>query len=335
MKTQDDSLSPEPLFEMACAYWRSATLFAALDLNLFVEIGDNKTTISDLCEKMDIPKRSTAILLEGLRDLGLVLFEDDQIELTSLSKQFLLPGNPMYLAESIRFNARTYDAWGQLAEATKKNEPAQNHELILGEDPVATRNFVYAMHQRALGVAKVLVSLLDLSGVKNLLDVGGGPGTYSEMLLNKYPTLNSTVFDMRAIVEEAAKLHVDSPVVDRLNFQPGDMYECRFPDGHDAIMFSGVLHRAEGTQLEEILTAAYEVLPKGGKLIISDLFIGVERSGPVSPELFSIHMMLTSHSGTSIYLKQIYALYHKLGLKIDLDIHYPDPLPHYLVLATK
>ena len=59
------------------------------------------------------------------------------------------------------------------------------------------------MHERALGIARALVGSLDLNGRRAMLDVGGGPGTYSVLLTERFPGLKSEVLELPGVAAVA------------------------------------------------------------------------------------------------------------------------------------
>jgi len=52
------------------------------------------------------------------------------------------------------------------------------------------------MHGRAMGIGQAVIPLLDLAGKKRLLDIGGGPGTYSVLIARAFPQVRCTVLDL-------------------------------------------------------------------------------------------------------------------------------------------
>ncbi len=326
---------PAPLFELAVAFWRSSALFAALELNVFAVLGDRELSTAALAGALKLPERSLKLLLEALAALKLLRKGNGCWRNTELAAAYLIPGKPDYLGEAIMFNARSYGVWGSLAPAVRENAPAMDPEHFLGEDLEATRNFVYGMHGRAQGVARCLVQLLDLSGRKHLLDLGGGPGTYSMLLAERYPELECTILDLPGILAVAEEVIAGSPVHNRLTLRPGNMFTDEFGSGYDVILISGVLHRTEDESTIALLKKAAAALEPAGLLAVSDLFTGREDPGPVLPELFSLHMMLTANEGRSLSLPEMPGILAAAGLRLLKTIAYPPPLPHTLCLAEK
>lgn len=326
---------PAPLFDHSVAYWRSSVLFTALELDLFTVLGDG-ATLADLATQLDVPERGLSMLADSLVALNL-LQKGDQLCPTPLAAHYLQSSSPNYLGDTILFNARSYPAWGNLTDAVRHNRPGMSTTHFLGDDPQATRNFVRAMHHRALGVARCLASMIDLADSATLLDLGGGPATYSALLAERFPNLHATVVDLPGILEVSAELLAESPARDRVTLSPGDIFadSARFDTPHDAVLISGVLHRTEGQGTIDFLRKVAPAVRPGGILAISDLFTGGKHNGPVLPELFSLHMMLTAETGKSLPLPEFGDILAAAGFALESVQHYPSPLPQTLVLSRR
>lgn len=333
---QTGRVDPTALFELSVAYWSSCALFAGLELGVFEALAKEPRSPAALSQTLGLPERSLKMLLEALVSIELVSKDDAGVfGASAMARDYLCQGAPRYLGEAIMFNARSYDSWGRLGEAVKADAPAQSHEHILGEDPEATRNFVYAMHHRAQGVARCLASLLDLADCRRLLDLGGGPGTYSMLLAERFPELECTVIDLPAIVGFAAEIVADSPAAGRIELRAGDVFVDDYGAGYDAVLISGVLHRTEGESAVAFLQRAAAAVVPGGLVAVSDLFTGTGSSGPVRPELFSLHMLVTANEGQALPLAEMERVFEAAGLKLVETTPYPPPLPHTLCLARK
>ena len=329
--------SPASLFDLSTGYWRSCALFAGIELEIFDTIGVDGATEAELAAGLKLPSRSLSLLLEALQALELCEPTDGRWQNSPSALAYLVSGGPAYLGQTILFNAKTYGAWGQLADAVRQAQPPQPHDQFLGRDYEDTRNFVLAMHQRALGVAQVLTPMLPFADRRRLLDLGGGPATYAQMLAAYHPSLEITVVDLGPILEVAAGLHGQSPGMDRVTLRPGDIFadapgvleELAATDTpYDAILISGVIHRTEGSQTGSFLERALCCLAPGGMLAVSDLFTGLPEPGPVLPELFSLHMLVTADSGRALEYKGFEKTLRELGQTDLQTIRLPAPLPH-------
>ncbi|MCF7673916.1 MAG: hypothetical protein K9M97_01125 [Akkermansiaceae bacterium] len=117
-----------------------------------------------------------------------------------------LSRSPIGLSAAIRYNRDVYQAWGRLPELVRSGKPVENPEIHLGEDPDRTRDFVLAMHGRALGSDRSLVPQLKLKGRCRLLAPGGGGGTCFALIARHHPQLSCTVIDLPGVLAVAEEL---------------------------------------------------------------------------------------------------------------------------------
>ena len=153
------------------------------------------------------------------------------------------------------------------------------------------------MHDRALGIGRVLVELADLTGRRRMLDIGGGPGTYSALFAQRYPELRSQVLELPAVAEIAAEILESMDCGDRVEVLPGSYDTTDFPGRNDVVLISGVFHRETAETCRSLIGRSRCSLVDGGLLIISDVFTDAGGAEPVFAALFGINMMLTAPDG--------------------------------------
>ena len=225
-------------------------------------------TVAEAC---GLDLRGTRLLLEACAALELVNKEGGLYRNTPEAEMFLVPGSPGDLSGAIRYNRDVFHAWGRLADMVRSGRPVERPALHLGEHPDRTRTFVMAMHGRALGIGRAVVPQLDLAGCRSVLDVGGGPGTYSVLISRAYPDIRCTVIDLPAIAAIAEELVRTQQAADRVTVMPGDYHTVEFPAGQDAVLFLGVLHQEPQDMIRNLLARAYAALNPGGQVVILDM----------------------------------------------------------------
>ena len=324
-----------PIFADAVAHWRSCVVFAGLELGIFDALHPGALPLETLAVRIGAPARPLRMLCEALVAVGLLERAGDALRNAPVAQTYLASASPASLRDAVLFNARSYAIWGQLAQAVRRGSPAADPRQILGGDPAATRQFVLAMHARAQGVARALVDLLDLRRCRRMLDLGGGPGTYAALLAAKYPALRVTVMDLPPILAVAEELLRGRPERDRLALWPGDMFHDDLGGDWDAVLLSGVLHRAEADERRRLLARVAQALAPGGIAAMSDVFCGRPEPGPVLPELFALHMMLIAEHGGCPHLDEVRADAESVGLAVEKVAPFPAPLPHTLVIARR
>jgi cyclopropane fatty-acyl-phospholipid synthase-like methyltransferase len=190
-----------------------------------------------------------------------------------------------------------YPAWGCLMAFGKSGMPVERPELHFGDDEARTRGFVMSMHGKALATAEPILSQLSLAGCRRLLDVGGGPGTYSVLLSRAYPELEATVLDLPPVIRIAEALIEQQGASDRVKTIAGDYHTIAFPNGNDAVLFFGMLHQESAENIPALLNKAYASLNPGGSVYVMDMMTDATHTAPKFSPMFAVNMALTSKSG--------------------------------------
>ncbi len=214
------------------------------DLGIFKRLAEHDgLDAATLARDLDCSPRGLQLLLDACVAEGLLTKNGSAYSNAAATRVFLVPGSPADLSTAIRFNRDIYGAWGKLAELAKTGKPVERPEIHLGEDPQRTRTFVMSMHGRAMGIGRGVILLLDLAGRKKLLDVGGGPGTFSVLISQAFPEIDCTVLDLPEVVKVAAELIERQGASARVHVVAGDYHTTPFPAEVDAVNFFGMLHQ--------------------------------------------------------------------------------------------
>lgn len=209
-------------------------------------------------------------------------------------------------------------------------------DTILGDDKARTRAFVMAMHERAKGIGSVLPHNVDLSGRKRLLDIGGGPGTYSVALCRQTPGLTATVLDRPGVLEVTRELVDAAGFADRVTLLPGDYLKTPFGNGFDAALLSGMMHRETPENVDLLLKKAFDALAPGGLVMVSDVFFDDDRMNtPPFATSFALNMMLTSDHGSAHAKTAMERWMANNGFTSITRHDMPKPNPHTLLLGTR
>lgn len=327
---------PAAVVAMASAYYASATLFAALECGVFDLLARTPgATSAQLASRCHAHQRGLALLLDGCAALGLLIKDGDGYRNSPAAALTLVPGAEHDLTGAIRYNQDVYAAWGRLAELARSGRPVESPELHLGADRERTRRFVLAMHGRALGIGRAVVPMLDLSGVRRLLDVGGGPGTYSMLMAQAAPQLRCLVLDLPPVAAVASELIAASGVAERVRLLPGDYHTTAFPEGQDAVVFFGVLHQEPPDAIRDLLRRAFAALRPGGCLYVLDLMTDASHTRPAFAALFALNMALTTEHGWVFSDCELDAWLREAGFTAQSCRPVPPPMPHALMSARK
>jgi hypothetical protein len=320
---------------LSTAYWDSQVLLTANRLQLFDALADGPRTPGEVATALGFEPRATTLFLRACAGLGLLEERDGRYANSPTAAAFLVTRSPAYLGGAMRYSDQLYATWGQLEQSLRSGRPALAAEAYLGDDAGRTRTFVHSMHGRALGIARALVEILDLGGRRALLDVGGGPGTYSILLTAKHPGLRSEVIELPGVAAVAREIVAAAGASDRVVLRDGDYHDADFGSGRDVVLMSGMFHRETPEACRRLIERAWQCLEPGGMLAVSDVFTDAGGTQPAFAAMFGLTMMLTAPDG---------------GVHADADVRdwmadrgfvelrttpLPPPMPHRVVTGVK
>ena len=326
---------PTPILQLTTAYWGSMTLFAANDLRVFTVLAEGPKSAGDLAAALEVPERPLRLLLQGAAGLGLLKVADGRFANTDLAEAYLVEGRPAYLGNAIRYGADNYPLWGALPAVVRAGRPPAGAEDYLGADPERTRTFVRGMHARALGVALGVVRFIELPVGVTLLDLGGGPGTYSLLLAQKVAGLRAIVFDLPPIVAVAEEIIASFGLGDRVRVHPGDFTKDAYPGGIGAALLSGILHREPEAMCRSMIAKVWKALDPGGTIVISDVMLNADKVSPPFATLFALHMLVSSARGGAHSKDDQRAWLEAAGFATVQVRDLPPPAVHTIITATK
>jgi len=335
--TPPASRGPDPsaIVRLSTAYWDSQTLLTANRIGLFDFLADGARSAEEVAEALKLDPRSSGLFLRACVGLGLLTEEASRFANASVAAVFLTKRSPAFMGNAIRYSDQLYATWGCLEDALRSGKPALAAEAYLGDNPVRTRTFVQAMHERALGVARALVGILDLHGRRSMLDVGGGPGTYSVLLTERFPGLSAEVLELPGVAAVARELVAAAGASDRVTLRDGDYHSSDFGSGKDVVLMSGMFHRETEHACRGLIARSAACLEPGGLLVVSDVFTDRGGSQPTFAAMFGLNMMLTAPDGGVHADAAVQGWMADSGFRELRVVPLPPPMPHRVVLGVK
>ncbi|EMS45261.1 O-methyltransferase ZRP4 [Triticum urartu] len=168
------------------------------------------------------------------------------------------------------------------------------------------------------------------SGVRSMVDVGGGTGTIAKAIAAAFPHVECSVLDLPHVVAEA-------PAGGEVRFIEGDMFEHIPPA--DAVLLKSVMHDWRDDECVKILRRCKEAIPSreaGGKVIIINMVVGFEKSKGNSTKkeeaqaLYDLFLMVfeggerEEHEWEKIFLEagfSGYSIIPMLGIRSIIEVY--------------
>jgi 2-polyprenyl-3-methyl-5-hydroxy-6-metoxy-1,4-benzoquinol methylase len=301
------------LLDTAHGYFGSQVLFTANELGVFGELADGPRTANRLAQSLEADEDALERLLNACVALELLALDGGVYANTPLADQVLVPDREGYLGNWLRLMSRWMSAWTDLTETVRTGRPAHDSQLHLGGDPEQTREFLLGMDDYARLRGSEIVRYLDFGGGLELIDVGGGPGSYAILFAKTWPDLNVTVFDLPGVIPIAQKHAEEAGVGDRVSVTPGNYYEDEFGSGYDVVFLSDTLHQESPEVCELILQKAQRALRPGGRIVVQAMFLNEDRVSPRWPVMHSLIMILIYGGGRAYTVQETAELMEQAG----------------------
>ena len=297
MKSDKDTAdNPGEILGISGAFWKSLTLHAAVRLGLFTVIGNRGLTGREVSQQIGGNERGVVTLLNALAGMGLLEKEAGRFRNTSAGALFLVETSPRYVGYMIRHHANLVDSWGRLDEAVRTGGPVRNRAA---EPDGSLEDFLLGMHNNSMGFAPRAVREIPLGGRRKLLDIGGGPGTWSIQFALANPELSATVFDLPSTRPYAEETIGRFDVSERVTFHAGDFTADELPCCYDIAWLSHILHGEGPDTCRGIVARAVAALEPGGLIMIHDFILEEDGASPPFPALFSLNMLTGTDGGRS------------------------------------
>lgn len=288
----------------ARSFWEARTLMTAAELDLFSLLREVPRTLPQVCEELSSDPRGTEALLNALVALGPLVKRRGAFRTRPGLEKALSSSEPESVLPVILHMAQLWNRWGRLTEIVREGWKAAAGDGP-GRDAEAVEAFIGAMHTIGSGMARGVISRLDLSGREALIDVGGGSGVYTIAALRAAPRMRATLFDRPPVIEIARERLREEELLDRVDLVSGDFYADALPAGHDLALLSAIIHQNGPEQNVALYRKVFDSLLPGGSVVIRDHVMSEDHTEPVSGALFAINMLVNTPGGSTYSFGEI------------------------------
>ena len=340
MATQDQrSLSealppPVALVQMITGSWISHAVSAAARLGIADGLKDGPKSSDELAPAVGADAQALYRLLRALTSIGLfVEDEDSRFSLTPLGTYLRsdVPGS--LRAAALYFGSEELArAWSHLSYSVQTGHPAFDHVFGMGhfeyfeQYPEAGRVFNEAMTGLARQRALAVVAAYDFSGLRKIVDVGGGQGELLIAVLKAHPTITGVLFDLSATITSAHQVIAAADLTERCTLVAGDFFAA-VPSGGDACVLSTVIHDWGDDKAMAILQSCHRAMGKNGKLLLIERVLPsrADRSAMLHPYASLADLMMMVIGGQERTETEFRTLYAQAGFTLTRIIPTQSP----------
>jgi cyclopropane fatty-acyl-phospholipid synthase-like methyltransferase len=112
-------------------------------------------------------------------------------------------------------------------------------------------------------LAEKIARTLDMTDVRQLMDLGGSSGVISLAMLNRYANLTAVVVDIENVCNIGRQIADETSVANRITYQVAGFLQDKLPSGFDMIMQCDA-----GIYTKEFFSKHRDLLKEGGSLVI-------------------------------------------------------------------
>ena len=320
MKTD---LTTAPTTDPTSVYrWRDG-LYAAdlltcalVHLDLFSWLADRPSSKERICSHYKIAERPTDVMLTLFVAMGYLERRGDVFSVTPIAREHLVRSSPFFLGPyyaSLKSRPVCEDFLQVLLTDKPANWGSFKSEKDWAramEDEMFANNFTEAMDCRGVFLGQALAKALDLSSYEQLLDIAGGSGIYACALVDHWKMFAS-VYEKSPVDKLAERVIAQRGFSERVQVIEGDMFK-ELPDRYDLHLISNVLHDWNEKTVRQLLAKSYAALEEGGMLIIHDVHISEEKTGPLPNAAYSA-MLMHSTEGKCYSVGELYGMLREIG----------------------
>jgi predicted nicotinamide N-methyase len=317
--TDQTRLSTTRLQKIALAYWESAALMAAVELEIFTAIAHGHDTVEQAAKAVGISARNAERLLTALAAMTLLTREGGHFANAPDVQRFLVKDGERYAGPWMLFTKPRWPAFGELS--TRLRAKTENrlgaYENFSVDD---ARRYHAATYSIGMGAARLFSRSVDLAGRKLLLDLGGGSGAYSITATKAWSGLKAIVFDLPPVAVVAREYIEANGAADRVNAVAGDFTRDAFPSGVDVVVMASNLPQYEPALIKLVVGKAFAALVPGGEMHLIGETLDDDRSGPLSAALWGLNEAVQGSTGMAHTESEVKGYLKDAGF-IDVAAH--------------
>ncbi|WP_435276374.1 methyltransferase [Psychrobium sp. nBUS_13] len=285
-------------------YWRTFTIAAAAELNVFDHL---PATAESLSQKTCTIESRMFRLLSALGELELVELKGDMWSLLPKA-YYLTTDHPKSLVTAAtEYRDELLQRWYDLVSLMKQDVNTSDIFQKIANSKEHTEKHHKMLRSYALEDYKKLIPSLDIASGDTVFDAAGGDGMLAQLVQNQFTDCNVILGDLDAVV----KL---SKFKNKTSF---DLFK-KWPLKANKILLARVLHDWNDNDAINILSNACGSMCAEGAIYVFEM---VRETTGFGGSLCDLHL-LTVTGGEERTKAQFEALFDKAGLYIDAEINH-------------
>ena len=269
--------------------WKTQAIYVAAELRIADLLSEGPRTSEDLAAVTGTHAPSLHRLLRALITIDICRErQDGSFEITPMGSLLRTDVPGSLRSWTIWWGTNLWKVWENLLYSIKTGESAR--KLLLGtngfkhleKDPEAAAVFNRGLVELTRLTSKNVVRIYDFSGLKRIVDVGGGYGELLVSILRASPATSGVLFDLPHAIEGGRRRLEEAGLASRCEFFEGNFFES-VPKGADAYILKSIIHDWDDEHSKLILENCRRAMDGRERLLL------VERVLPDRLEVSEAH----------------------------------------------
>jgi 2-polyprenyl-3-methyl-5-hydroxy-6-metoxy-1,4-benzoquinol methylase len=282
------------IVDLSTSFRLSAVVQAAVQLDLFSFLEKQPSTISAMADGLKVDLLGLELMLKCLHASGFISKKDSRYhshsELQALHDLSVLQSG----SEVCGLHAEN-KAWLNMSSVlSRKSDAPKEYRLELLEGKISKYQGIQFLNA-ALGQCILKTIENEVLASTSILDIGGGDGIFSDLILSSFQHVSIEVLDLVAGAYPCQQLKQQKHA-DRLNIIIDDARTFESPGVYDLIIINELLELFPYSDKAAIIRQAAKALAPHGCLVIAKFELDQEGIEPASSALFSLRMRMKTEA---------------------------------------
>jgi len=298
------------LDSVAYGFMASQALFSALELGIFDKIaagGEKGCTADEIWKACGVEAPRMTTLLTSLSAVKCLRRDSEgYYTLSPNTAQYMVSSSRNYYGDYLQYQIgrQFYHRMGALPDVMRSGKAPSYASWF--SDPDVAKTYTQAQHNGSVATAKYLVKKkLQLGGISDMLDVGGGSGAFSYVFTEATPGLKATVLELPEVCRTGESIKTQQPqdIQERVNFVELDATSPDWPvadASFDVVLMSYISGSVPESIILPLYKNAYKALRPGGRLLVHDFMVNDSLDGPALAALWGLQHVTVNASGLGL-----------------------------------
>lgn len=298
------ALQPETIQKLGSAAYPAFAMIAGMQLDLFTPLGSCSMGAEQLADELGVEPARLTPLLYALTTAGLLTVEDGQFANTPEADCFLVKGKPTYLGGRHAFYTARYKELQQTAASIRADRPEAKLDFS-AISPESMETYLRSLHPATKATGRSLVSRLDFSCYRHLLDVGGGSGGLAMAISAACPKLHATVLEIPSVAPITQRFVEEEGMAERACVVVGDAVRGPLTGVYDVAVLRAFFQVLSPEEARQALHNLFLVLEPGSPIFILGQVLDDSRLSPPAAVAFDL-IFINIYDAGRAYTEQEY-----------------------------